>query len=68
MESKKLPCGPLGPPAKVLCIMAVPTVFGGRGVAIDMFRDPEANSRTVALAVTVEVIANDSVEVTVVCE
>lgn len=68
MESKKLFCGPLRAPIKVLCLMTVATAFGDRGIARDMFRDPEVNFRAVALAVTIEVISNDSTEVTVVCK
>jgi hypothetical protein len=68
VESKKLFCRQLGAPVKVLCTMTVATAFGDRDIARDMFRDPEANFRTVAPAVSIEVILNDSTEVTVVCK
>jgi hypothetical protein len=40
-------------------------MYGGKDVAIDMFRDPGANFRAGALAITVDVMVIDFVEVTV---
>jgi hypothetical protein len=76
MGSKELPCGveaaeaircgPLGTLVNRLSVAMAAAVFGGRAVAIDMLREPEATSRAGAAAVTVDVVVNALMEVMVV--